>query len=346
MLEFFRRLFRMASAPVPSQASHLPSIPVPASLTSDVFDPVWELVSSHTLATAPGIPRITEDHAELLAPKVLGHFQKHHPDPASFPALAMQIMTLVHEPDLDMNHLIRTISPDPAIGMHVLRAANSAMYNRGMEVQDLRRAVLQIGFREVGDIAAGVAGRTLFDLGLKAEFEVFGSRWTQLFLDTMAVAFGASRFAFEHQVGRADHAFLAGMFHDIGKSLALRSLAAMVLEGEVEAPIPEAVVDEVLERVHIPVGSELHTLWGLPDYLAEACLHHHDPELPMGLEHTHTHILRLVEGFHRLILDPNNVARLQETRQSLKALNLTRQSARRLYLDMGDHIERVKVLFS
>ena len=129
----------------------------------------------------------------------------------------------------------------------------------------------------MGDIAAAVASRSLFDVALKVEFELFGARWHSMFLRTMTTAFGASQFAFDQQIGRADHAFLSGMFHDIGKTLALRSLAALIFSGQVATPLPDRVVDEVLERVHVEIGCDLHEYWGLPGYLTTICRHHHDP---------------------------------------------------------------------
>jgi HD-like signal output (HDOD) protein len=276
---------------------------------------------------------------------VLAHFAQNRPEPTSFPALAMQIINIISEPDLDMNQLIQVISPDPAISLHVLRAANSALNSRGNEIQDLRRAVLHIGTREVGEIALGVASRSLFDLSLKAEFEFYRERWHRMFLDSMAVAFAGSRYAFENQMGRADHAFLAGMFHDIGKSLGLRSVAALVMDGEIAGPIPDRVLDEVLEQVHLEIGCDLHRLWGLPDYLTEICARHHDPVVPAGHEHMAIHTLRLVEGFHRLALDPSNLERLNETRQSIRATGMVRRGIQRLYTDMEMQAERVQLMF-
>jgi len=159
------------------------------------------------------------------------------------------------------------------------------------------------------------------------------------------VAFGASQFAFEQQMGNAGRAFQAGMFHDIGKTLALRALASLMISGEVPSPLPAAVVDEVLERVHVEVGFTLHRHWGLPDHLASICLHHHDPEISAALQHQDFHTLRMASGLHRLILAPGDTARLGELRQSIRATDMVRRNVRHLYGEMHKHVERVKVLF-
>jgi len=350
---FLRNLFgraqdapKVVATPAATNPSAPPTTPVEPPTEPNSFDPVWALL---TVEDMPFPPRPSAEEAAQVAaivPKVLAYYAEHRPDPASFPALAMQIVQMSHDPDLEMNELARSIGMDPAISMHILRVANSALYRRDLEIQDLRRAVLQIGMREVGDIASAVATRSLFDSDLKAEFEAFRPRWNRMFLDTMAVAFGASAFTFEQQAGRAEHAFLSGMFHDIGKSIALRALAALTHGGRVALPLAEGVVDEVLERVHVEIGGDLHLVWGLPDYLTRVCLRHHDFEIPASLEFRDIHNLRLVEGFHRLLLDPGDVRRLHETRQSLQAVELSYRSASRLYADMKVQIERVQVMFS
>jgi HD-like signal output (HDOD) protein len=309
------------------------------------FDSVWKLLTIDEIPFPPRFSAEEVDQVAAIVPKVLTHYTEHRPDPASFPALAMQIVRMSHESDLEMKSLVRTIGMDPAISMHILRVANSAFYRRNQEIQDLRRAVLHIGMQEAVNIASAVAARSLFDVNQKAESKVYGPLWNRMFMDTMAVAFGASAFTFELQVGRADHAFLSGMFHDIGKSVALRSLADLIHAGQVEPPNSDGVVDEVLERVHVEVGGDLHLLWRLPDYLTRSCLRHHDFGLPTSMDFWDIHVLRLAEGFHRLLLNPGNCCGLHETRQSLQALRLSYLSALRLYVLMKEEMERVQLLF-
>ena len=343
-----KKLFQRKALPAAPEAQPrvLPApAPAPAPLEPDPFDDLWALLTAPEAPMAPGLLPEEEDQVQALVPRVLAHFSRNQPDPTSFPALAVQIMDLLGNPEVDGNRLLQAISPDPAICLHVLRAANSALYSRGGEIVDMRSAVLRIGLLGVGEIASGVAGRSLFDMALRVEYELFGNRWNALFLDTMAVAFWSSQFAFEQQMGHANRAFQAGMFHDIGKPLALRSLASLVLSGEVAAPIPDAVVNEVLERVHVEVGVRLHHLWGLPDHLADVCLHHHDPEVPPPLENQDLHTLRLATGLHRLIQDPTRPERLDELRQSIRATNLVRRNVKHLHTQMARQVDRVKVLF-
>ncbi len=347
MLNLISRFFHrspppgLRKVPPPAQGPRKEAV-IPA--VPDPFDEPWRLLNGAEAAPRPWSQE-EQDLVDRIEPLVLGHFGEHRPSLTSFPALAIRIIDLLNDPDLDMNQLLKAISPDPAIAVHILRVANSAMYSRGTEVQDMRVAVMRIGLRGVGEIAAGVAGRSLFDVALRVEYNLFGERWNRLFLDTMAVAFGSSQFAFEQQVGRADRAFQAGMFVDIGKTIALRSLAALTLAGKVEPGLPARVVDELLERVHVEVGCTLHQIWNLPAHLAELCREHHEPVLPDDPEHMDAHILRLVTGIHRLVLNPLDTARLEETRQSIQAMRLVRRGVKLLHQEMAEQVARVAVLY-
>jgi len=95
----------------------------------------------------------------------------------------------------------------------------------------------------------------------------------------------------------------------------------------------------------VEVGGDLHLVWGLPEYLTRVCLRHHDFEVPSGMEFWDIHILRLAEGFHRLLQDPGDCRGLHETRQSLQALGLSYLSALRLYVLTKAETERVQALF-
>ncbi len=352
MLPLFKRLFHAKARPEPPEPPGMASPAVPPAPAPeqpapepDPFDGPWALLSGAAEPRPRPWSGAEEAAAAALAAQVLDHFSRNKPAPTAYPALAVQIMDLLNDPEVDLARLIKAIGTDPAVSLNVLRVANSALYNRGGDATDLRMAVMRIGLRGVGEIAAGVAGRTLFDVSLRVEYEVFPGRWHDLFLDTMAVAFSASQYAFELDAGRADRAFLAGMFHAIGKSLALRSLANLAISGALPEVPPGPVVDEVLERIHVEIGIVLHDLWGLPAHLKEVCRRQHEPVIPDDPGHADLHLLRLAAGLHRLALDPEDGTRLAETRQSLGALRLARRGARLHWREMQAQIERVKVMF-
>lgn len=305
------------------------------------FDAIWAQLIGPEIRTTQAPP----EKQSPLADRVRAHFTRNKPAPSSFPALAIQIMDLVSQPEVEIHELLKTIGPDPAISAHLMRVANSALYHRGQDVLDLRTAVMKIGVRGVGEIAAGVAGRSLFDVAVRVEYETFPDRWQKLFLATMTTAFAASQFSFEQHHGRPDRIFLGGMFVDIGKTLALRSLARLIMAGQVNPELPSAEVDALLEEVHTEIGCEALGIWGLPSHLMDLCRRQHEALLPEGEDCTETHVLRLVDGLGRLMGEGGDPTDLEQTRRSLEALHMDRVRMRMLHHTLLTQGTRVALLY-
>ncbi len=307
----------------------------------DPFEAVWARLSGHEVPVPAPLP----ENIKVLADSVRAHFERNKPAPSSFPTLAVRVMDLLAQPEVDVHELLKTIGPDPAISAQLMKVANSAHYHRGQDVLDLRTAVMKIGLRDVGKIAAGVAGRSIFDVSLRVEYETFPDRWRALFLSTMTTAFSASQFSFEQHHSRPDWIFLGGMFMDIGKTMALRSLAQLIIAGHVPQQLEPGDVDALLEEVHLEIGAEALRVWGLPSYLREICLHHHDAQVETREYAAELHALRLTDGVSRLVQDSEDGLYLDQTRQSMEALHLDRVRLRMLHKVVVEQKPRVAALF-
>lgn len=347
MFSWLKSIIRGRSVPAGGALSapptHITQIPQTAQSepADSQFESIWSLLSISQDQEFRSFP----EGLKPLADSVLTHFIRNKPAPSSFPTLAVRVMDLVSKPDVEIHELLNTISPDPAISAHLMRVANSALYHRGQDVLDLRTAVMKIGVRGVGEIAAGVAGRSLFDVSVRVEYETFPERWHELFHTTMVTAFAASQFAFEQHHGRPDRVFLGGMFVDIGKTLALRSLARLIIAGQVPLDLPESHVDALLEEVHSEIGTEALRLWGLPPHLVDLCHRHHEHAVEDTEDTLEIHALRLVDGVCRLVRAPLDFNYLDQTRQSLKALHTDHVRLRMLHRAVLEQQARVAVMF-
>lgn len=311
---------------------------------ADPFETIWAAMNegpSESPAPGPEADAVAE-----LAPMLLEHFRWNRPDPASFPSMAVRVIDEVEKPDVEMNRLVQIIGQDPAISAKILRVANSVLYYHGTEVEDIRGAIMKIGMREVGQIAGGVAGRSLFDMEVRAEFDLFKQRWNDLFHNSMTVAFGAGALAMERSIGRSDRAFLAGMFHDIGKSIALRSLTRLIINGELEAEMKPPLVDALIEAVHVEIGGEMHDTWKMPQYLTVIAKRHHEPIVPPGPELAELHMVRVVSTLNDLRLGVAAEGSLSILQQSAEALKLDRYRLRSIFTRLDEHADRVTKLFA
>src|SRR5262249_7725017 len=170
--------------------------------------------------------------------------------------------------------------------------ANSSLYAE--EVSSIRGAAMRLGLREVGEIALGFAGRTLFETEVRDQYSLFPHRWDALFHESMTAAFAAGSLAIRARRSQPDSAFLAGMLHDVGKPIALRALATLHLDGALDPVVLDLGVGDVVERVHVEIGAEMTETWSLPESLRVVAARHHDLEVPADAPDLH--LVRVVDS--------------------------------------------------
>lgn len=272
------------------------------------------------------------------------HFDANRPGPASFPSISLKILEQVRDPRVDAAGLAKTIEMDAALSSGVLVLANSAVFRGLTKVETLREAVTRLGLGEVARIAAALSTRSLYQ-GVRKEFELFGPTWNRLFYHAVTVARAGADLARLRKLGDPDRVFLGGMLHDVGKSLALRSFAALLLEGRVprhEGPS----VDRILHHVHVSVGAEAHAEWGLPAHLAAIAEWHHLPEISSGPDQVELHVVRLTSALELQRTAPGiSPAAPAEVVGSARALGLGPARVQALRTALTEHGEWVKMLF-
>jgi HD-like signal output (HDOD) protein len=273
------------------------------------------------------------------AGQVLAHFHRNQPGPESFPSSAARIIDVLHQREPDFNKLVHMLGQDAAITARLLQVASSARYG-GDEVHSVRAAALKLGLRQVGEIALGVAGRSLFEPSARSQRALFPERFDALFHDSMTSAFSAASLSLAARVGYSDRAFLAGMLHDIGKPVALQAVAALHLAGQLDSRVVADGIDDVVERVHVQIGATMTQAWSLAEYLRVAAARHHDSETPAA-EHVELHLCRIVDG-----LSAARTGVMPETaRTSAAALGLDESRLRVAATEHADLAARVTAIF-
>ncbi len=283
---------------------------------------------------------------EEASTRVLAHFQANRPGPASAPTLSIRILNLVAAPETDVSELARLVSSDPALAAGVLTVANSPALRGLTETETVREAITRLGFEEVARVAGAVSARSLFNPRLKSELAAHGTRFAALYHRAFTVANGAAWLALRRRNGRSDRAFLGGMLHDVGKTIALRSVAALLRQGELQLTGGGPQVDLLLDRVHLEIGGEVHQEWGLPQYLTVMAVRHHDESIPADEEFEALHEVRLVAALQDLAGEPAFAARAAgELVQSAAALGMGPLQVRELFAELRAASHRAGTAF-
>ena len=278
-------------APAPLAVSRVtPVVAAPAAAL--FFD---ELARMHA-ADAPIAPEEEPAITELVL-RLVDYGTRKKIDPPVMPALVPRVLAVVNEPEVNIVGLAGLIEQDLALSAKLLSVANSPAFGGSIEIKTVRKAISLLGTEQVAQVAIGLACSSSYEPGEGGD-ATLRARWARLFRHGMTTAFSASHLAGSRNRAEQEAAFLGGLFHDVGKAVALRALEVLVRGGLV---LPsELAVDEALHRVHAYPGEEFYAKWTFPQTIMAICTHHHQ------LDELHDaprvlHLVSLASSFDALL---------------------------------------------
>jgi two-component system cell cycle response regulator len=194
----------------------------------------------------------------------------------SLPTIAIEVIELCRQSDINIRQIATTISNDPALTTKILRTVNSSYYGLSQSVSTISHALVILGLNSVKTLALG------FSLvgGMKgsSDREELMGFWQRSLYSAVA-----SRTIAKH-IGLAQHeeAFLGGLLQDVGVMAMLETLG-----DEYQALVQEAAGDHArlrdleqaqLETDHAEIGGALAEEWRLPPILLTPIRFHETPD--------------------------------------------------------------------
>lgn len=197
-----------------------------------------------------------------------------------YPAVAARLQQLARSNAVSLGQVTQLLAADATLAATVLRHATSALYKVSGAVT-LESAVARIGLDELIKIslAAGM-GAVAYGNGPLARLR------RDLWRRSLLAATLCRELAPRRGLPR-DEAFLAGLLHDFGAMLVIAALERL-------QDLPTLSDDEwshIIDEHHVDAGIQLARGWTLPEQIAEAIAHHHDPE---GAQRAHRPLIQLV----------------------------------------------------
>ncbi|MDA3903216.1 MAG: HDOD domain-containing protein [Desulfuromusa sp.] len=204
------------------------------------------------------------------------------------PAVAVKVLELLNDPNVNYEKLGATISSDPAVSARMLKVANSAFYSMKRQIKTLEHAVAIVG------------ERTLRSLVLAASLEgmnkSYGLLEKMLWEDCMGCAMGSRILARKFASADPEEAFLAGLFRHLGK-IVMNYSDPEAYHSLVEAAYSDGISTSELEDqffpyAHAVVGAAVLDKWNFSRTLVMSTLHHEDLVISLEEENTEA-LLRL-----------------------------------------------------
>jgi putative nucleotidyltransferase with HDIG domain len=191
-----------------------------------------------------------------------------------------KLLTLLNNPDIPRDELVKTLRCDNVLTAKVLRLCNSAHIGLERPVASIDQAVLLLGHNTIYRMVSTIGFGQTMGFGQPGQSVETNGLWAH----SISNGLGAEYLTGNESFGAfpPSIAFTAGLLHDIGK-LALNP----ILTPKSRAEIREVMTNDGLSRVlaekavlgadHAEVGACLLQTWALPKIIIEAVANHHAP---------------------------------------------------------------------
>lgn len=188
------------------------------------------------------------------------------------PLVANKVLTMMADPDYEVEQLAATIAHDPAVAARIMKIANSSFYSLQRQVNSLDQAIFVLGEKTLKSLVLASC--------LKGMSRAFGLVEKMLWEDSIGCAVGARMIALRFRCTDPEEAFLAGLLHHIGKTVMNNMDHERFLQVIEEAYHGESPLNEIEQTFfpfsHAEIGAAVLYKWKFSETMARLVLHHND----------------------------------------------------------------------
>lgn len=189
------------------------------------------------------------------------------------PTVLHHVLALINNNRSSFEEVASAVRQDHALALKVMKVANSSFFGSGKQVQNIAEAAQRVGMSGIGKAVAAILTIEHFDTASS------GGLTPQRFWEhSLATAALADRIGEYVGMKDAEHLFLAGLLHDIGRlvlSTVFPEHYQWVLDTAAERDVNLIVPErETFGVGHDDVTKEILIQWGTPADLQEAAASH------------------------------------------------------------------------
>ncbi|GFO58568.1 HD family phosphohydrolase [Geomonas silvestris] len=195
-------------------------------------------------------------------------------DLPTIPVVAIKVMQLIESESATADELAKIVASDPAVAARVLKISNSSFYGCQRQIQTLSSAIVVLGFSTLRSLVVAAS--------VKQVYRPYGLTEKMLWEHSFAAGLAARIIAGQTKAVNEEEAFLAGLFHDIGKII-MNTLDRNKFQEVMQHCYNEGISFQEAEKGgftfgHDEVGAYVVKKWNMPDTLSVAILQHHRME--------------------------------------------------------------------
>lgn len=201
--------------------------------------------------------RRPEDYDTLKA-KIIAKAENIPP----LPALAQKLVSLTRNDKVSLPEIISHIKQDQGLSAKIIKLVNSPFFGMRQEITSIDRATVLVGTNTVKNLALALSTDQYYN----KPFGMYGTSGQGLWKHAYRIARICEEIA--SVLGEnTDAYYLAGLMHDIGKTVLVDFLVKHVANEEQE--------EKLLGFTHSAVGAFILQKWEVASFIADAVKSHH-----------------------------------------------------------------------
>jgi len=207
----------------------------------------------------------------------------------SLPAVAVQVLQLIHSDNVSTAKIAHVIEHDPALTSKILKVANSSLFGMTRQISSVQQAVVVLGLRTIKVMALTFSLVETINDNDPGTLD-YREYWRR----SLTIAVAARLLGAHVPSCQPDELFVTALLSDIGILAAFhadRQAYRQVLTDTNAAGVPIHMIEQRhFGTTHEQFSCMLLDSWGLPNQMVEAIGHHHnDPEQLIQLSRGHCH---------------------------------------------------------
>jgi HD-like signal output (HDOD) protein/GGDEF domain-containing protein len=259
----------------------------------------------------------------------------------TLPSVAMRVLELTADPQVDTRALKDCIENDPALTSKILRVVNSSLFGLSRQVSDLNQALSLLGTKPLKLLVLGFSLPSGMFLGVE------GKTLTWYWRHTLTKAVAGREISQTLLGVPGDDVFIAGLLQDLGILLLLQQVGepyARFLDKALSGGLDLAAMEtEAIGFTHTALTSRLLAHWGLPKGLVDAVGHSEGvSHAPRSLER----VLHFAELVARLLVDGQPGALPQLLEAGWANHLLTEAQLEGLVENLEEKVQQLAAIFS
>lgn len=196
----------------------------------------------------------------------------------TLPDILLKLLSTCDNEDMSLNELGALIAQDAPISAKVLELVNSAYYGLQKSIESIEQAVVYIGANAIKNLVITMSIHQVFEEKQNSSPLPIDTGW--FWHHSLMSATLARSVAEKTGIGSADDAYLAGLFHDLGKLIlasAYPDKYRQITDQLTSSSETIKLENKTLGLDHCETGSRLVRQWNLNPLIADAILYHHRP---------------------------------------------------------------------